>query len=241
MKRYISACLCLILLVNSMVTVMAAPIEPIAEEWIPYYSDNGYNKGYYFDEDGICYSTPSANDFSVTQEEIPAGMYWTTFLLQSLCITYPDGKFAVQFRGYIDNDKIFQDIERLGKLGIEAEISKTSKDYPLMLYAVLTADQIENFPAAEDVGYKLGLAKKPVSSYDETKVQVVKDNFDKGDIDGSKIIDVSDVTELSLILIGDKVISDAQYQAADVDGDGKVSLADLARIKQYLSKKIEAF
>ena len=32
-----------------------------------------------------------------------------------------------------------------------------------------------------------------------------------------------------------------QKMAADVDGDGAVTLADLARLQQYLSKKITSF
>jgi len=60
-----------------------------------------------------------------------------------------------------------------------------------------------------------------------------------GDIDLNGTIDVTDLTELSLALIGDKELSDDQQKAADVDGDGAVTLADLARLQQYLSKKID--
>ena len=62
-----------------------------------------------------------------------------------------------------------------------------------------------------------------------------------GDIDLNGTIDVTDLTELSLALIGDKEISDDQQKAADIDGDGAVTLADLARLQQYLSKKIDKF
>ena len=60
-----------------------------------------------------------------------------------------------------------------------------------------------------------------------------------GDIDLNGTIDVTDLTELSLALIGDKELSDDQQKAADVDVDGAVTLADLARLQQYLSKKID--
>ncbi len=60
----------------------------------------------------------------------------------------------------------------------------------------------------------------------------------KGDIVADDIVDVTDLTELSLALIGDKELSDEQMKAADVDDTGEVNLADLAKIRQFLSKKI---
>ena len=61
-----------------------------------------------------------------------------------------------------------------------------------------------------------------------------------GDVDLNGTIDVTDLTELSLALIGDKELTAAQQKSADIDGDGAVTLADLARLQQYLSKKIDA-
>ena len=61
-----------------------------------------------------------------------------------------------------------------------------------------------------------------------------------GDINFNGSIDVTDLTELSLVLIGDKELSANQQKAADIDGDGAVTLADLARLQQYLSKKINS-
>ena len=60
----------------------------------------------------------------------------------------------------------------------------------------------------------------------------------RGDIDCNGTIDVSDITELSLALIGDTELTNDQKKAADVDGDGEITLADLARLRQYLSKVI---
>ena len=60
----------------------------------------------------------------------------------------------------------------------------------------------------------------------------------KGDITADGIVDVTDLTELSLALIGDRELSDEQMKAADVDDTGEVNLADLAKIRQFLSKKI---
>jgi len=47
------------------------------------------------------------------------------------------------------------------------------------------------------------------------------------------------LTELSLALIGDNQLTADQQKYSDIDGDGAVTLADLARLQQYLSKKID--
>lgn len=59
-----------------------------------------------------------------------------------------------------------------------------------------------------------------------------------GDVNSSGTIDISDLTEVSLFLIRDKTFTEMQLRAADVDNYGKVELADLARIRQYISRNI---
>lgn len=59
-----------------------------------------------------------------------------------------------------------------------------------------------------------------------------------GDINCDGKTDITDLTELSLALVGDTALTEQQKKAADVDGDGDVKLADLAKYKQYLSKQI---
>ncbi len=59
-----------------------------------------------------------------------------------------------------------------------------------------------------------------------------------GDINSDGKVDVTDLTELSLALLGDTKLTSAQQQSADVDGDGAVKLADLAKFRQFLSRVI---
>ena len=61
-----------------------------------------------------------------------------------------------------------------------------------------------------------------------------------GDINSDGKADLTDITELSLYLIGDKDLTEDQLAAADVDGDDEVKLTDLAKFRQYLSKQIES-
>lgn len=51
--------------------------------------------------------------------------------------------------------------------------------------------------------------------------------------------DLSDLTLLSMFLLRDADLSDTQAANADVDHDGNISLADLARLKQYVTKDID--
>ena len=64
----------------------------------------------------------------------------------------------------------------------------------------------------------------------------VSDEIVYGDIDGSGKIDITDLSFLSLYNLGDKKLTEKQQKAADVDADGIVTLADLACLRQYLSK-----
>lgn len=60
-----------------------------------------------------------------------------------------------------------------------------------------------------------------------------------GDLNYDLVVDLTDLSELSLYLIGDGTISEYCMQFADVDKDGKVTLCDLARMRQYISKVID--
>ena len=63
--------------------------------------------------------------------------------------------------------------------------------------------------------------------------------FLRGDITGNGIVDVTDLTELSLYLIGDSNFDCAQKIYSDIDDDNKTGMTDLARLRQYISKLVE--
>ncbi len=61
--------------------------------------------------------------------------------------------------------------------------------------------------------------------------------FIYGDVNSDNKVDLSDLTALSLALLGDKQLNATQKLAADVSYDNSVDVADLALMKQYISKE----
>lgn len=189
---------------------------------------------YYHGEDGIYYSASGVDDLYSDAEERyfpPKGTYEITNTLLALCLRYPEEKFAVQLE--CQNSIEETEIERLNNN--EIKTVKTTKN-PGRLYAVMTSEQLKSFPVNENNGYIIGLAEKS-----EEILLIRESEMLLGDINADGKTDVTDLTELSLALIGDTELTVTQQKAADVDGDGAVKLTDLAKFRQYLSKVISSF
>ncbi|MBP1564806.1 MAG: glucuronoarabinoxylan endo-1,4-beta-xylanase [Oscillospiraceae bacterium] len=107
-----------------------------------------------------------------------------------------------------------------------------------MRLVIETESQTSNFYIDEVI-----IAKEGVEIKEDIKVPDVPNNDDNnnnnivyGDLNKDGAIDITDITLLSLFILGDRVPSDEQKLAADVSYDGNVDLADLAHFKQYISK-----
>ncbi len=121
-----------------------------------------------------------------------------------------------RFNDYKHTPELYEELIKLDNSGVKYEIT------PLI--------------AMSSGGYAVAEMAETVyksSGSDEADVLV-------GDVDESGTIDVTDITDLSLAIIGDKDLTANQKKAADVDSDGAVTIADLARLQQYLSKKIDS-
>ena len=62
-----------------------------------------------------------------------------------------------------------------------------------------------------------------------------------GDVSGDGVVDLTDLTKLSVYLMVKKGIESAYLQNADADGNGVTDIADLALLKQYVSKDAKAY
>ncbi|MDD6826852.1 MAG: dockerin type I repeat-containing protein, partial [Oscillospiraceae bacterium] len=87
-------------------------------------------------------------------------------------------------------------------------------------------------------GFVMGGARfEPISSVtnlytaDPAKTSV-------GDVNADNTVDLTDLSELALAVIGDIELTDSQKSAADINGDGEVNVSDLARLKQFVSNSI---
>ena len=163
--------------------------------------------------------------------------------------TEPDEVAAV-VQAYIDEKLPGKAVIEISEAGeVIVKINKTSFLNPNQQVNILT-ENLRSYLLSNDADYSIVRLV-----YDESVIEDEKPNEDEkpaeeekpadpvyatGDIDGSGTIDVTDLTEVSLALLGDRDLTDEQQKAADVDGDGSLSLADLAKIRQYLSKKIDS-
>ena len=57
-----------------------------------------------------------------------------------------------------------------------------------------------------------------------------------GDIDSNGVVESTDLTYLSLYMLGDYTFTEEQRVVADVTGDGELNLPDAAHLKQYICK-----
>ncbi|MBP1565067.1 MAG: dockerin type I repeat-containing protein [Oscillospiraceae bacterium] len=58
-----------------------------------------------------------------------------------------------------------------------------------------------------------------------------------GDIDSNGVVDLTDLTYLSLYLLKDRDFDEREYASADIQTDGEVNIADLAAFKEAITPK----
>ena len=84
----------------------------------------------------------------------------------------------------------------------------------------------------ERIGNTVSLADSP-----SAEVTPGTDDIIYGDVDCSGEVDLTDLSTLSLFLMKETTLEGAAYEAADTSYDGEINSADLARLKQYVSKR----
>ena len=79
----------------------------------------------------------------------------------------------------------------------------------------------------------------PVCSAEATKAEAKTDVI-YGDVDNNGVIELTDLTYLSLYLIGDYDFTESQLNISDMNKDGKVNIADLPTLKSvFIDSMIE--
>ena len=162
--------------------------------------------------------------------------------------TEPDEVAAV-VQAYIDEKLPGKAVIEISEAGeVIVKINKTSFLNPNQQVNILT-ENLRSYLLSNDADYSIVRvvydeeATQPAEPTEPAEPENPADTaktIKPGDLDSSGTIDVTDLTEVSLALLGDRNLTDDQLKAADVDGDGTLSLADLAKLRQYLSKKIDS-
>ena len=91
------------------------------------------------------------------------------------------------------------------------------------------------------------IERKTDYSYDTFDDNIMQDTLllksdykSVGDVNEDGTVDLTDLSELSLVILGESELTDSQKSAADINGDGEVNVSDLARLKQFVSNKINS-
>ncbi|MBE6853155.1 MAG: glycoside hydrolase [Ruminococcus sp.] len=87
------------------------------------------------------------------------------------------------------------------------------------------------------LGDKLVYGKPPVEDENADQKPEPSGKVKYGDINADGVVDLMDLSVLSLHLLEGTELSEAALEAADTEYNGKVNIADLSRLRQYISKK----
>ncbi len=118
------------------------------------------------------------------------------------------------------DDETCKDEELLAKLG--QEIMKNSKDAEVQIWYV--ADKNWDGQATS------------LASVSSMSTYVSENEFDYGDFNADGVVDLTDLTIMSLNLLGDYDVDSALLKYFDVDASGEYNIGDLAHLKRYIVK-----
>ncbi len=152
---------------------------------------------------------------------------------------YP-GLLLENGRALRESDKDWCDAPEDWSYVFSCKVRKDTETYP-SFYSSIKKLHDNNVPFRYDVliATEYGRQQSATSSELIYNAADTSNTVMLGDIYSDGIIDLSDLSTLSLFLVGDTDLEGSQKKAADVDGDSEITLADLARLRQYLSKKID--
>ena len=130
---------------------------------------------------------------------------------------------------YISNDEVFCDFSD-GNMQLAYGMTDLRTILYKNYYIVLTRVKRSEISSNDDYLVKAGMSPANGGlSHIEAK----------GNVAGGYCVDLTDLSYLSLALLGDLELTDEQKEQGDVDNDGVLTIADLAKLRQFLSRKIE--
>lgn len=191
---------------------------------------------WYLDEDGVIYCAEDGLSYAFDPLLPNPGTYTRSDLLRSLVRQYPDAQFAVRL------DSWQAEGEADSHLQAELYLHENGVEYlrdpdafgaiHAIGYAVVTAEQLDDFPVYEQIGYHIGLAKRSDMASVQAEPAILMQVA--GDLNSDCQVSLVDVICLQQYLLNQISPNDAQWQAADINGDQSVDIFDLALLKRIL-------
>lgn len=171
---------------------------------------------------------------SDTQVEGFSSNLATNITAGSVSVLWATGQIKTN-TSWIKNDGVLLTLEcKALKNGTsDVEIVKNTRKDATSVDAVVADLKVVN-PATVKGSVVVGAATETTTTTQTTAPSAAV----KGDADESGVVDMTDLTTIALHILGDQTISGQAFKNADIDGDGNVNLADLSRLKQYVSNII---
>ena len=172
--------------------------------------------------------------------EVPPGEVWLGNRMMDVMRRHPTVRMAlyILLDDYYAENGIEEEVERLRSLGFDA-VAKESWHY---IRLIATVEQMQNFPASEDLGYRIGLAtyseevekkfEKMLESDEPTTEPTPVVKGLSGDADNDGEIGVMDIVVLQKWLLGIGELPN--WKNADLCEDGIINIYDLLKLKQLL-------
>jgi len=113
-----------------------------------------------------------------------------------------------------------------------------NKDEPSLSRVEVTVRTEKTGELIKDHVAGLGLDKNLLDIRVDPDFYIVIDIYRPyGDVNADMIVDMSDLSELCLMLLDNETFREDVFYRSDVNADGDVNLSDLSRLKQFVSGK----
>ena len=110
----------------------------------------------------------------------------------------------------------------------------------MVLYALVSREQLLNFPISTTTGYKVFLTQLENVTVSQN-IEQEKFTFLIGDVTGENSVDILDVIALNKAVLGKETLTEAQLQAVDFNQNGKPDADEALTLLKYIVGLIEDF
>ena len=137
--------------------------ERPGEEYEKFLEGEFVKELWYQGDDGVIYFSDDCGDVQFDPYVPNPGTCDRSYLLLALMYKYPDSKFAAQINSWCEDREA--EHAYLRENGVDFTL--VQEGVHEIMFAVLNAEQLDNFPVYETAGYQIGLSKKYTADQNE--------------------------------------------------------------------------